>query len=936
MPTLIEQIEAEAAARLPLPPGAAAAPDLGRFKSFLKAETHRLKAAHRAGARGLEVCQARAAIIDQIIRHLWTTARSALSAQAVREFPPLAIVALGGYGRAELNPYSDLDIMFLHEGQVVAHQTKALPHLEKMLDGVLMPLFDLGLKLGHSVRSIADCVDAANSRTDPKSMETKTSLIEARWIVGDEKLFAKLQKTVLAKCVEGHVDEYLAARLADQAARRTKFGNSATMQEPNVKNGCGGLRDYQNLLWMAWFKYRTRSLADLEQREFITSTERQQLEIAYDYLLRVRNDMHCHAERTADVLSKSLQPAVARNMGYDDASISRRLEKFMREFYSHTRNIYIITRTLEQRLALLPQTDLRLRSLRSLLGKGLALASGSVEPVDGFKFVGRQLLHASPRVFRDQPRRLMRAFLHAQQRGLKLHPDLAQLVRNQLDLVDGKFLRDEHVRETFLSILGHRGNVGAALRAMHETGLLAAYVPEFGKLNCLVQHEFYHQYTADEHTIHCLEQADRVWEAQEPPYSEYAPLLQGLERPFLLYLALLLHDTGKAESHGNHAEASSDLALRVARRLALDDATTLTLRRVIEHHLLPSRISQLRDMDDLAVIRGFAKKVGDVETLALLTLHTFADATATSDKLWTGFKDALLWTLYRKTLNLLTGGVEFLRAEERRRESQLDEVRALLACELEEEEMLAHFAVLPARYFQIHSAREIADDLQMTHRFLRLQVLREDRALEPVIAWHNFPDRACNAVKICTWDRAGLFGKISGSFSAVGLNILSAQIFTRADGVALDTFFVIDARTGLLAERDQRERFDALLTKVLTGHDLDLRSLLARQQGARPPYQSYEGEQIPTRLVFDNETSETRTVIEIETEDRIGLLYAISQTLSELGLDISAARICTEKGAALDSFYVSELDSRKVVDPDRLQVIEQRLRHAIHKLDSAK
>ncbi len=936
MPTLIEQIEAEAAARLPLPPGAAAALDLGRFKSFLKTETHRLKTAHRAGARGSEVCQARAAIIDQIIRHLWTAARSALSAQAVREFPPLAIVALGGYGRAELNPYSDLDIMFLHEGQVVAHQTKALPHLEKMLDGVLMPLFDLGLKLGHSVRSIADCVDAANSRTDPKSMETKTSLIEARWIVGDEKLFAKLQKTVLAKCVEGHVDEYLAARLADQAARRTKFGNSATMQEPNVKNGCGGLRDYQNLLWMAWFKYRTRSLADLEQREFITPTERQQLETAYDYLLRVRNDMHCHAERTADVLSKSLQPAVARNMGYDDASISRRLEKFMREFYSHTRNIYIITRTLEQRLALLPQTDLRLRSLRNLLGKGLALASGTVEPVDGFKFVGRQLLHASPRVFRDQPRRLMRAFLHAQQRGLKLHPDLAQLIRNQLDLVDGKFLRDEHVRETFLSILGHRGNVGAALRAMHETGLLAAYVPEFGKLNCLVQHEFYHQYTADEHTIHCLEQADRVWEAQEPPYSEYAPLLQGLERPFLLYIALLLPDTGKAESHGNHAAASSELALRVARRLALDDTTTQTLRRVIEHHLLPSRTSQLRDMDDLAVIRGFAKKVSDVETLALLTLHTFADATATSDKLWTGFKDALLWTLYRKTLNLLTGGGEFLRAEERRRESQMGEVRELLAGELEEEEMLAHFAVLPARYFQIHSAREIADDLQMTHRFLRLQVLREDRALEPVIAWHNFPDRACNAVKICTWDRAGLFGKISGSFSAVGLNILSAQIFTRADGVALDTFFVIDARTGQLAERDQRERFDALLTKVLTGHDLDLRSLLARQQGARPPYQSYEGEQIPTRLVFDNETSETRTVIEIETEDRIGLLYAISQTLSELGLDISAARICTEKGAALDSFYVSELDSRKVVDPDRLQAIEQRLRHAIHKLDSAK
>lgn len=936
MPTLIETIVAEAATRLPAPAVSAAPPDLTRFKSFLKAETHRLKLAHRAGTSGVDLCRARATIVDQIVRHLWDGARRTLSPQAAREFPPLAVVAVGGYGRAELNPYSDLDLMFLHEGQVVAHQTKALPHLQKVLDGVLMPLYDLNLKLGHSVRSIADCVEAANSRTDPKSMETKTSLIEARWIVGDERLFAKLQNAVLARCVEGHVDEYLAARLADQAARRTKFGNSATMQEPNVKNGCGGLRDFQNLLWMAWFKYRARSLPELEQREFITRAERQQLETAYDYLLRVRNDMHCHAERAADVLTKSLQPAVARNMGYDDASISRRLERFMREFYSHTRNIYIITRTLEQRLALLPQTDSRLRSLRSLLGKGLALATGPTAPVDGFKFVNGQILHASPRVLRDQPRRLMRVFLYAQQRGLKLHPDLAQLIRNQLDLVDDAFLRDEHVRETFLSILDHRGNVGAALRAMHETGLLAAYVPEFGKLNCLVQHEFYHQYTADEHTVHCLEQADRVWEAQAPPYSSYAPLLQGLERPFLLYLALLLHDTGKADGHGNHAEVSSELAGRVARRLALDDATTRALRCVIEHHLLPARTSQLRDMDDLAVIRGFAKKVGNVETLTLLTLHTVADATATSDKLWTGFKDALLWTLYRKTLNLLTGGTEFLRAEEKRRESQLDEVRDGLAGELDEEELLAHFTTLPPRYFHIHSAKDIADDLRMTHRFMRLQVQDSDRALEPVIVWHNYPDRACNGVRICTWDRAGLFGKISGSFSAVGLNILSAQIFTRADGVALDTFFVTDARAGLLAERDQRERFDALLTKVLTGHDLDLRSLIARQQGARPPFQSYEGEQMPTRVVFDTEASETRTVLEIETEDRIGLLYAIAQTLSELGLDISAARICTEKGAALDSFYVSELDGRQVVNETRLKVIEHHLRQAIHQLDGRK
>ena len=229
--------------------------------------------------------------------------------------------------------------------------------------------------------------------------------------------------------------------------------------------------------------------------------------------------------------------------------------------------------------------------------------------MDGFKFVDGEIHAASNRVFRDQPRRLMRVFLYAQQRGLRLHPDLAQLIRNQLSLVDRAFLSDEHVRETFLAILDQRGSVAPILRAMHEVDLLGKYLPEFGKLTCLVQHEFYHQYTADEHTLMCLEQLDRIWEAKEPPYSTYTPLFQKLERPFILYLALLLHDVGKADAHGHHSEASCDLAMRVAKRLKLDSAATETLRLVIEHHLLMASVSQRRDLDDPAVIRQFADKV---------------------------------------------------------------------------------------------------------------------------------------------------------------------------------------------------------------------------------------------------------------------------------------------------------------------------------------
>ena len=700
------------------------AQELPRYKNFLKVESHRLKILHRAGGSGREICRGRAALMDILLRYLWDAAKSTLSPQAQKEFPPLALIAIGGFGRAELNPHSDIDFMFLHAGQVVAG-SKPLPYLSKLMDGILYPLWDLGFKVGHSVRTIPDCVQVANN-----DMQSKTSLIEARLVAGDEKLFEKFQKAVVAKCVESHEVEYIAARLQDQAARREKFGNSATMQEPNIKNGCGGLRDFQNLHWMAFFKYRIRTLAEMEQREFISASERKQLEAAYDFLLCVRNELHYQVPRPVDVLSKSLQPTIANNLGYTDRSPSKRLEKFMRTLYTHSRNIYLITRTLEERLALLPD-ERRLPTLRKFLSAPFGQPKEQV--IDGFKIHRGQISAVSNRVFRDQPRRLMRVFLHAQQRGLNLHPDLAQLIRSDLALVEKSFLQDEHIRETFLEILNQRGNVARTLRRMHEVGLLGKYIPEFGKLTCLVQHEFYHQYAADEHTLVCLEQLDRIWEASAPPYNAYAELFQSVERPFVLYLALILHDSGKAAHAGKHSEIGAQLALRVSRRLGLDGATSHALRLLIEHHLAMAQTSQRRDLDDPAVIRSFAAQIQTAENLRMLTLLTFADTQATSDKLWNGFKDSLLWQIHDKTMKVLMGGSDFIRAEEKQRELLAQEVAGMLPRSFSPEEVEAHFDSLPPRYFQITAEREIVADLTLAHRFMHHQLAEEEKALEPVV-----------------------------------------------------------------------------------------------------------------------------------------------------------------------------------------------------------
>lgn len=920
MQDLISKIQADASVRLSLPPDSTPADNLVRYKAFLRVQTHRLKIMHRGGAGGLKICRGRAEVLDALLQHLWQTACATLSAQAQKEFPPLALIAIGGYGRAELNPFSDIDFMFLHDGQVAAG--KPLPYLSRLIDGVLYPLWDIGLKVGHSVRSIDDCVKVANA-----DMQSKTSLIESRLIAGDDKLFKKFQKALIAKCVEGFEDRYIATRLEDQTVRREKFGNSATMQEPNIKNGCGGLRDYQNLIWMAFFKYRARSPEELKE-QYVSEAEARQLAAAYDFLLRTRTELHYQINRPMDILGKNLQPAVALALGWHDRSPSVRIEKFMRELYMHMRNIFLITRTLEQRMALVPKKPSRL-SLRAWLPKRSPPA-----PVDGFILANGEIRAASNRVFRDDPRRLMRAFLHAQQRRLQLHPDLMQLIRQSLSLVDRKFLNDERVRETFLTILERRGEVAAILRAMHEANLLGKYIPEFGKLTCLVQHEFYHLYAADEHTLVCLEQLDKTWEAREAPYNNYAPLFQRLARPGLLYLALLLHDVGKSarDKKDGHAEISAEMAMRAARRLRLDDAGTHTLHVLIENHLLLATVSQRRDLDDESVIRDFARRVETVETLNALTLLTFADSEGTSDKLWNGFKDSLLWQLHARATTLLTAGSEFIRAEEKRVETLLEEVRELAPDQIANDEIIAHFANLPLRYFQIRTAREILDDINLTHRFME-QLVNSVRTLAPITACQNEPDRGYSLARVCTWDRSGLFSKIAGSLSAAGLNILSAQILTRVDGIALDSFLVQDARTGNPATTEQFEKFSALLEKTLNGEEIDLPALIARAT-TRPAYQPYAGERMTTRVQFDNQASETRTLIEIETEDHLGLLYAISQTLAKLEVDIAAARILTERGAAIDSFYVREPDGGKIESPARRVLIEKALRESIGRLEA--
>ena len=901
-------------APLDIPADSSLTKELPRLKRHLKSESTRLQEWHREGADGREVCAARSAVIDTLLATLFDWTLDTFEPKKRERKLTMTLVAIGGYGRSELNPHSDIDFMLLHSGTTPS-VTRIFNHelIEKITGpgGLIYTLYDLSMKVGYSVRNIQDAVNVAND-----DMQTKTSLIESRLISGDAGLFEQFQKRVEVKCVRSHIDDYLQMRITDQDARRVKFGNSALLQAPNIKNGCGGLRDYQNLLWMTHFKYGTRTLAELEAQEMIRPNNRAQLEEGYGFLLRVRNELHYQTKRPSDDLPKALQPKVAWQLGYKDRSPARRLEAFMRDLYMHMRRIHLITRMVERRLALRPKPSRHIPLLRSLFGGG-----EKQETLDGFQVIEGELVPVSSRVFKDQPQRLMRVFLHAQQRGLEFHPDLIQLLRDNVSLVDESFIKDAEVHETFLEILNQRGNVAPAVRAMHEVDLLGRFIPEFGRMTCLVQHEFFHAYAADEHTLICLEKLDQVWDADERPFTDYTHILQDIDLPNLLYLALFLHDAGKGMESGDHVKDGTAVCLQVGERLGLSPRRLSRLRFLVDSHLLMAEVSQRRDIDSPTVIRQFAEAVQDEENLAMLTLLTFADSLGTSNDLWNDFKNTLLQSLYRRADRRLASGEDYEAAEKNRLAKLKFTLRDELPPHLSEEELEAHFNHLTPRYFRAHSIRHILVDLEQVYLFLnRVTAKRNEKVLEPIINWHDRPARGYTSLKVCTWDRPGLFTTISGALAATGLNILSARVFSRSDGIIIDTFFVVNAKTGGLAKRAERDKFSKLITQALL---LDGDSESEEQTMVKR--EDTEEWQLPTRIRIDTQSVESRTIVEVESEDRLGLLHRISNVLTRHDLNIHVARISTEKGAAIDTFYVRTMSGGKPTDENKLDELKRAL-----------
>ncbi len=887
---------------------------LSLYKKFLKIENHRIRLKHSSGGGGRETCGQSASLLDIVIRHLLTAALRSDAAPGKTTPPKLALVAIGGYGRGELNPFSDVDIMFLH------------PDVPKKLDArtnevvqqILYMLWDIGFKVGHSTRSISGAIKQANA-----DMLSKTSLLESRFVGGDQGLFDEFRTEFVKRCVEGHVEEYIAQRVANQAERHAKFGGSVYMQEPNVKNGCGSLRDYQNLLWISFFKERVQSTAGLMEKKLLNETERRLLDRAYDFLLRVRTELHYFNKRSADVIVLSQQTPIATRLAYPQKNILRRSEAFMRDYYQHARAIFNVTELLSQRLSV-PVPAAAKRS--GLLGLFRRKASQQDEHFDGFYALDGQIYPETHDIFNQDPPRLMRLFQHMQHRGLPMSAELKQLVRRRLRLVENTFRYARATRDTFTAICSRKGEVGWILRAMHQVDFLGRYVPEFGQLTCLVQHEFFHRYTADEHTLVCVEKLDRIIDTDSPKLAEYRKIFQKLEDPFVLYLALVLHDTGKASNARLHAEASTVFAQRVARRLQLAPERRRSLLLLVDNHIIMSSTAQRRNLEDSATVAEFAGVVKTQANLDALMLLTLADGQGTGDENWSDWKESLVWQLYRSTSLYLADGEAFYRERTIEREGLRKAVHSKLKGDFHEE-IEAQFGDMPDRYFQTYGVAEIIEHIRLFRRFLEIRHRTDFVAYAPVLRWIAHPNKGHSEVWICGWDRKELLARIAGSFSCVQLNILSADAFTRGDSLVLDIFRVCNTKFEAVTDERDIVEVEKLLTQSLQTFEHDFTPKLVKAMRRREFHLSHELD-FPTRIAIDNDAHPTYTLVDIQTPDRLGLLYNLLKALGHAGAQIALSRIATEKGAAIDTFYVSDMEGEKLKDAAALSRLRKALLEA--------
>jgi [protein-PII] uridylyltransferase len=860
-------------------------------RAYVKKGRELLFEKHRAGAGGLEIVSAYSTMMDQLIRHLF----GKVSDDFIRRYPSenqrCTVIAQGGYGRGELNPYSDIDLLFLYSWKVS-------PYVEAVTERLLYTLWDAGLQVGHATRTAKESIGLAAS-----DMKVKTALLDARYLCGHYELYQEFEKVVESRLVKKRVHRFVQEKLLENRLRHEDYGASVYLLEPDVKDGEGGLRDIHTARWIARVKASAKDLDALALKGVISSDDVAKLKASQDFLLRVRNELHFSTGKHQDQLTFEEQEKVSLALGFEGEGTLKAVEVFMRNYYLHAAQISRLTSLITHRLtdAAAPLVG-GLYSLAKTVRQGVCIAQG-------------QLSITKPSILEGEPGNLIEVFFEMQKHRCELSHETRELLRQHIGLIDDQLRRSAAANIPFFKILKWKERVYETLLEMHRCGILGAFIPEFGRLLCMVLHDAYHIYTVDQHSLKLIQEIERL---KAGKYKEELPLLTQLARDAdkieLLYLGLMFHDIGKGFG-GGHSEIGARLVQAIARRMRLNADDGALVEFLVRHHLWMTQTAFRRDLEDEKTILDFARIMGNVNNLKMLYLLTFADVKAVGPDVWNPWKASLLGELYGKTLSVLEDMEkgEFQREDVRAVLRRIQgRVRRQLAKDYPADRADLFLAAMPERYFLSTPESDIPAHFELMEKFI---------GKGAVTAVEHFPERDCTTVVICTQDRPGLFASITGTFTALNLDILNARIFTSSDGRILDVFRVSHrGRSELVMAEQKWSKFRSTLDGVLEGR-LDVARLVENSQ--RSLFLNRHAPKVPTLVQIDTEASDSFTIVEVFTEDRIGILFKITYTLHQLGLSIHVAKISTNVDQAADVFYVTDENGKKIQEPSRLAEIRR-------------
>ena len=849
-------------------------------------------ASHPRAAR--ETLRAIAALTDGTVIALHHVAATWLHPlQVATTAERLAILAVGGYGRAEMAPHSDVDLLFLTAWKPTAWA-------ESMIESILYMLWDLKLKVGHATRTLDETLRLATS-----DFTIRTSLIERRLVAGDALLADELRQRLHEELFNASVPEFIEAKLAERTARHARQGGQRYLLEPNIKEGKGGLRDLQALYWIAKYIHGVGRAIELVDLGVLAREEHAAFWQAEDFLLAIRCHLHLITGRAAEQLTFDLQPEVAARMGYRDSGGRRAVEHFMQDYFRHATRVGEITRVF--------LTDLEARHLRK--APPSRIPGRRVRLRKGFRTANGRLAIADDAAFLADPVNLLRLFDEGLRTGILIHPDAMRLVVANLHLIDDAMRRDARAVRIFLDLLLKRGNPERALRRMNELGVLAAFIPEFEPVVAMMQFNVYHHYTVDEHTIQAvgtLAEIERGELESDLPLS--TALMRGAINRRVLCLAVLLHDIGKGRPE-DHSILGAQIARRVCTRLRLPAEEVETVEWLVRNHLVMSDTAQKRDIGDPRTLRDFAKAVRTRKRLDLLTVLTTCDIRAVGPGVWNNWKAMLLRRLHAEAARALETGLE-----EVNRARRSGEAHAALRERLAEQGWDARAIRDEIRRHYEGYWAGLQTDTQVTFAHLLAGI----QADEIRIDLHPDPDRDATRAAFAMADHPGIFSRLAGALALVGANVVDARTYTSRDGYATPVFWIQDAE-GHPYDMAHLPRLRQSIERCLRGELLPQKALADRDK-VRKRERAFR---FPTHITFDNEGSDIHTIIEVDTRDRPGLLYDLTRTLADNAIQIVSAQIATYGAQVVDSFYVKDMFGLKLMRRDRLDLLERKLREAI-------